>query len=288
MWRFISGSVLCAGLTLTLGLPACKNKDSSGEEIVAKFRDVVLKRKDLEAFLPGGFSSPEDSLRITRMLIDQWLGEQAMTESALEKIEGLADRVEFKVINYRNKLILQEYFEFLYNSRVDTTVDSITFQAYYQRHKEKFINTENRYQYVFVGTYQYDLRKPQAFMTRKPIPDYPSLETWSRGNAFTYKADSTWLTQDWLDTLSSLYRGNLHNLRGGSNPVSWTNLHNGKPAQYLFKMIKVLEAGDTLPPEMVKQSIFQGILTERRKSTIEGERNRLLKDAKTNGEIFVP
>jgi hypothetical protein len=53
-------------------------------------------------------------------------------------------------------------------------------------------------------------------------------------------------------------------------------------------MIRTLEAGDTLPPEMVKQTILQGIITERRKSTIEGERNRLLKDAQTNGEILVP
>ncbi len=288
MWRLLSGSVLCAGLTITLGLLACKTKDLGGEEIVAKFRDTVLKRKDLDAFLPGNFSSSEDSIRITRMLIEQWLGEQAMTESALEKIEGLADRVEFKVINYRNKLILQEYFDFLYKSRVDTTVDSITFHAYYQRHKEKYINTENRYQYVFIGTYQYDLRKPQVFITRKPFPDYTSLESWSRENAFTFKADSSWLTQEWLDTLSTLYRGNLHTLRGGAYPVSWTSANNGKPAQYLFKMIRTLEAGDTLPPEMVKQTILQGIITERRKSTIEGERNRLLKDAQTNGEILVP
>ena len=73
-------STLVVFIALSFALSACMNSDTGEEEELARVSAQVLKRKDLQKFLPMQFSSPEDSVRNVKLFIDQWLSEQVLNE----------------------------------------------------------------------------------------------------------------------------------------------------------------------------------------------------------------
>lgn len=282
-------SILVVFITMSIALSACMNSDSGEEEELARVSSQVLKRKDLQKYLPMQFPSPEDSLRNVKLFIDQWLSEQVMNEQALGEIDGLEERIEYKVRDYRNKLILNEYYNYLIDTRLDTVIDSVEMNLFYQNNIQKFICTQTRYVYLFIGTHLLDIREPMKLLTAKPEEiQYSELNTWAIKNTFVMQTDTLqWAEAEALDGLSSTYYGRLRDLRPGQYPVSWTAIYDEKPAQYIFKMLRVIQTGETLPFWMVQTSVKNSIIHERTRKMLTSEQNRLVKEAKDKGNAYV-
>jgi len=279
--------LFCTGM-----LSACKwlmPGSEFEEEALARVGTAVLKRKDLTKYLPLEFVEEEDSLRNTRLFIEQWVMEQILTDQALGEIDGLEEKIEFKVRDYRNKLILNEYYNYLIHTRLDTVVDSLAIQQYYDKHLEKFIATETRYLYVFIGTHLLEVRKPIQLLANKPslIP-FDELQEWCRKNAFVCQTDTlNWVHTEEIDAISSTYYGRLKELRPGHYPVSWTGTYEDKPANFIFKMIQVIPTGEVLPQWMLQETLRQGVILERTRKLIEIEKIRLKSEAEKKGGFYV-
>jgi hypothetical protein len=290
-WREYLNSklILIVLIAISFNLYACMSSDSGEEEELAKVSSQVLKRKDLQKYLPMQFASPEDSTRSVKLFIEQWLSEQVMNEQALGEIDGLEERIEYKVRDYRNKLILNEYYNYLIDTRLDTVIDSVEMNSFYQENIQKFICPQTRYVYLFLGTHLLDIRAPIKLLTAKPEEiQYAELNTWATKNTFVMQTDTFhWAEAEELDGLSASYYGRLRDLRAGHYPVSWTATYDEKPAQYLFKILRVIQTGEILPFWMVQASVKNSIIHERTRKMLTSEQNRIVKEAKDKGNAYV-
>lgn len=281
-------------LVVLLGVLAsgCNGEQDLGEETLARVGSTSLRRKDLSRFLPTQWPSAEDSLRATRQWIDRWIAEQVLTEQALGEIDGLESRIEYKVKDYRNRLILNEYYDYLLNTRLDTVVDSASFYGYLSKHEEKYRAQEPYFQAVYLGTYQVDIRKPmQVLSNGNKSTDWNALKLWGQENAFMHQTDSAvWLSAEDVDALSASlnYYGRLRDLRPGHYPVSWTGKYDGKPAQYMFRVNQMVSPGQPIPESMLRESVRQGIIHERSRNILEAEKIRLVREATEKGDVYVP
>lgn len=277
---------------LVAGASGCNGEQDLGEETLARVGSTTLRRKDLPRFLPTQWPSADDSLRATRQWIDRWIAEQVLTEQALGEIDGLESRIEYKVKDYRNRLILNEYYDYLLNTRLDTVVDSASFYGYLTKHAEKYKAKESYFQAVYLGTYQIDVRKPMQLLSNGgKNTDWNTLKLWSQENAFLHQTDSAvWLSSGDLDALnvSLNYYGRLRDLRPGHYPVSWTGKYEGKPAQFIFRMNQVVSPGQPIPESMLRESVHQGIIHERSRNILEAEKIRLVREATEKGDVYVP
>lgn len=277
---------------LSLGLVACQSDLGSGEEILASVGTNSLKRKDLSRYLPEVWSSEADSLRATKQFIDRWIGEQVLTNQALGEIDGLENKVEFKVQDYRNRLILNEYYQYLIQTRLDTVIDSATMATYFLKHTEKYKAEESYYQLIYIGTHDLDIRKPMQMLATNPNSiDLQNLKLWAMKNAFFHQTDTTtWLNSIDLDNLkaSLQYYGNIKDLRPGHYPLSWTGKYDDKPAQFIIRINRVINPGQPLPTSMTIESVKQGIVNERTRNILEAEKIRLVREAKEKGNVFIP
>lgn len=279
--------ILCTGLGVFLY--SCARTEDLGEEELARYGTSVLKRKDLLRFLPAGFASPEDSLSQTRQFIDTWLMEQVLTDQALGEIDGLEGKIEYKVKDYRNRLILSEYYDYLIQTRLDTVIDSLAFNEYYRKHIDKYNTQEPLYQFIYLGTNVLDIRKPlQLLNTNIERIDYALLSNWAGSNAFVAEMDTTaWYTASDLEGISTGSGMKLVNVRPGNYAVVWNGTQGEKPAQYIFKMIRTIPAGVVLPESMVQESVKQGVIQDRTRRMIEAEKIRLLREAEAKGNVYV-
>lgn len=284
--------LLSAWIGMILGFAGCDTNGDQGEELLAKVGNNTLKRKDLSRFMPPVFQSEEDSIRLTRQFIDRWVGEQVMTEQALGEIDGLQNQIEFKVKDYRNRLVLSAYYDYLIQTRLDTVVDSAAFFNYFEKHQEKYKADENYYQVLYVGTYVLDIRKPLQMLNASTDKlAWKEFKQWCLLNAFLHQADSSvWMNTSDLEELGSRlkYSGRLTDLRPGHSPISWTAKEADKPAQFLFKIQKMIPQGQTLSPAIAGESVRQGIIQERTRNILEAEKIRLVREAKDNGSVYVP
>lgn len=288
-FRSFSSTLLLVGLSLSLF--ACQNDLGSGEEILATVGTNTLKRKDLSRYLPEIWSSEEDSLRATKQFVDRWVSEHVLTDQALGEIDGLENRVEYKVKDYRNRLILNEYYQYLIQTRLDTVVDSATMANYFLKHSEKYKAEESYYQLIYIGTYDLDIRKPVQLLTANPNSiDLQNLKLWAMKNAFFHQTDTiTWLNSMDLENLkaSLQFYGNIKELRPGHYPISWTGKYDDKPALFIIRMNRVISPGQAMPSPMIVESVKQGIINERTRNILEAEKIRLVREAKEKGNAFI-
>jgi hypothetical protein len=279
-------------LGMSFVLVSCQNASDSGEEILATVGPNTLKRKDLSRYLPEIWENEEDSLRATKQFIEQWISEQVMTDQALGEIDGLEGKIEFKVKDYRNRLILNEYYQYLIQTRLDTVIDSANFSSYFSKHPEKYKAEEPYYQIIYLGTHVLNIQKPVQFLANKPEEmNLNNLKLWCMENAFLHQTDtSVWLNGRDLDDLkiSLRYYGNFKDLRPGHYPIVWTEKYSDKPAQFIVRMNQVISSGDALPPSMIFESVKQGIINERTRSILEAEKIRLVREAKEKGNANIP
>jgi len=279
-------------LVLALVLPACQTDSNSGEEILATVGTITLKRKDLARYLPEVWTNEEDSIRATGQFIERWIGEQVMTDQALGEIDGLEDKIEFKVKDYRNRLILNEYYQYLIQTRLDTVIDSVSFSSYFLKYPEKYTAEEAYYQIAYLGTNNLNVQKLLQLLAEKPEQiDLNNLKLWGMQNAFLHQTDtSVWLNGNDLDELKSSlnYYGDFKDLRPGHYPIVWTGKYSEKPAQFIVRMNRVIYPGQALPRSMTIESVKQGIINERTRNILEAEKIRLVREAKEKGNVYIP
>lgn len=279
-------------LVIGLGFLGCQNESGSGEEILASVGTNTLKRKDLSRFLPEEWASSEDSIRATKQFVDRWISEQVLTDQALGEIDGLENKVEFKVKDYRNRLILNEYYQYLIQTRLDTVVDSATMATYFLKHAEKYKAEEPYYQLIYIGTHDLEIRKPMQMLAANPNAiDLANLKLWAMKNAFFHQTDtSSWLNSVDLGNLkaSLQYYGNIADLRPGHYPISWTGEYEDKPAQFMIRVNRVISPGQALPSPIIIESVKQGVVNERTRNILEAEKIRLVREAKEKGNVYIP
>jgi hypothetical protein len=275
---------VCTGIGLALSLMGCggsKVKDDAG--LVASFKDRQLTKEMLQHYLPKGLPAA-DSARVASAFVKQWLEEQAVMDEALTYDKALADEVEYKVQDYRAKLIMHGYQNRIIEESLDKNVSKKEILAFYEANKDNFISSEKLYNYLYIVTNKSDNSAVAEWMRNGSPAEIVKLREWAKENALEYKLDSSYVNEAKIEFVSKGYYGNLQNT-GAGKLIRWNGVIRGEKRYYLFKMITVVEAGEPLTIELCRDKILDLILNERKVSLIEKNEERILKNARTNNYI---
>jgi hypothetical protein len=272
------------GLCLSLFVAGCGGKEAVNEkDLVASYKDKHLTMEMLKHYMPAEVSE-KDSARLADAFVKQWLKEQAVMDEALSYDQGLAQEVEYKVRDYKAKLIMHTYQQRIIEESLDKNVSNKEVIAFYEANKDNFVSRETLYNYFYIVTRNSSLNNAADWMRNGSTNDIQQLKEWAAENALESKLDSTYVGEAKIDIVSKGYYGNLQKTDPGKL-IRWNGVIKGEKRFYLFKMIDVVREGEPLAVSLCKDKILDLILNERKVSLIEKNEERILKNARTNNSI---
>lgn len=274
-----------SGISLLLGagllLASCGG--SSDEDVVVSFKDKDLTRKMLSHYIPEGVKG-EDSIRFAQQAVQQWTLDQSVMAYALELDPELAERVAYKVEDYRAELIKHEYHTRLIEDSLTASISEPEIDAYYEKNKQHFRGKENMYCYFYIMTSKDDVSDAADWIRSSSYSEILKLREWARQNAIDYKVDSLYVGESTIEQVSKGYYGELKNA-GIGKLIRWNGVIQGERRKYLFKMIDFIENGAPLPLHLCKDKIRGLIMNERKIALIDRNDKRILDNARANNDI---
>lgn len=280
-YRSISFGLLC--LIALLGWSCGVGETVVDDEVVVRYKDNYLTEQQLAFYIPDGI--PErDSARYSQQFINQWIKEQAVMDKALSEDEELADRIEYKVQDYKAKLIMHEYETRLVETSLEKEVEDSLVMNFYNSNIEYFKSKEELFCYFYLATTENSLGQVDRWMRSSSIEDLQSLRTWASTNTLEAKLDSAYAGGTIINQLSKGYYGSLKKV-GIGQLIQWTGVIQGERRRYRFKLIDVVKAGEYLPISLCKDRIKNSLLNERRVKLIEDTENKIVKDAQAQNHI---
>jgi hypothetical protein len=259
------------------------SKSDSDEPALASYKDRILTRTILERYIPPDVT-PKDSARYAEQFIDQWLKEQAVMDYALGKDAALADDVEFKVQDYRAKLIMNAWESSLMEEEMDKEVGMDAIRAYYEEKKDNFKSKDSQYNYFYIVTTSRDLNQVEDWMLSNNIEDIRKLQKWAETNTLVSKLDSSYDGEAKISEVSKGYFGSLEKADIGKL-IRWNGVIQGERRRYLFKMIDVVKPGEYLPVILCKDKIRDLLLNERKITLIKSTEEKILSNARASNYI---
>lgn len=214
-------------------------------------------------------SSPEDSIRILKGVVNNWVKDQLMILEA-EKNLPKDINLEKMIDDYRSSLLLYNYETKLASELLDTLVTKEEKQQYYDQHSDEFILPEAIAKYRVV-------RFPKA---TKTLDNF--YKDWKKGdlNAITTFADNqadysdldgdTWKTISQLETV--LPKNFVSRSWYGENK-EMRKKHQDD--EYFIRIIRYASAGKVPPYEYIEAKIEKVILNERKIKLLKQKKQQL-------------
>lgn len=277
---FLPGVLL---LTALLGSGCGDGYDQGDSPVIAQYKEKALTQEELNHYLPDGIL-PDDSARYAQQFIRQWLKEQAVCDKALTEDETLANRVEYKVRDYRAKLIMHEYHSRLISTQLDMEVSETAIRNYYEANKDNFKSKENLFAYFYLVTTEKDLDQVASWMRSKDTTDIARLRNWCASRTIEAKIDSSYSGETRINQISKGYFGNLSKASVGQL-IRWSGVIQGNRRRYMFKMLNTVDAGEPLPLSMCADKIRGILLNERKIRLIEETEDKILENAEAQNYI---
>lgn len=252
--------------------------------IVVSFKDKFLTQKQLDFYVPDGVSS-EDSARFAKQFVSRWVLEQAVMDKAISEDESLEERIEYKVEDYRAKLIMHEYHTAIIEKSMSNEVADAEIKAYYEENKDNFRSKEALFSYFFLmTTVGENLNQVASWIRSSDAANLAKLRDWAEKNASEYKLDSSFLGETEINKVSKGYFGSLQKA-GIGQLIQWNGVIQGVRRRYLFKMIDVVPSGDYLPISMCEDKIKGLLINEKKIKLIKETENKILQDAERDNLI---
>jgi PPIC-type PPIASE domain len=276
--------IVCLGAALLATVVGCGGKPATSQEgVIAAYKEKQLTREMLSHYLPKE-AAAKDSARFADAFVKQWIKEQAVMEEALSVDGAFAEEVEYKVQDYKAKLIMHSYQNRIIEESLDKNVSKKEILAFYEANKQNFISTEKLYNYFYIVTSKSDNSQVAEWMRSGKPSDIAKMQEWATENAIESKVDSAYVSESKIELVSKGYYGNLQKTAPGKL-IRWNGVIRGEKRYYIFRMIDIVEPGAPLAIGLCRDKIIDLILNERKVNLIEKNEERILKNARSNNYI---
>jgi hypothetical protein len=276
--------VLISVLTLS-GCKLFKKKDTASKEAVVRVYNKYLYKSELEEAIPAN-ASKEDSSRIAKGFIDNWIHQQVVLHKAESNLDEEKKDVEKQLEEYRNSLIRYAYESALVQQKLDTNVSDKEIETFYNGNPDNFQLKSNilRAVYLKLNKKSPKLNKARDLYKSDNEKDRAWLTDYCRQYAINYYLDDkTWLQFD--DLLKEIpiktydqeqYLQNNRNIEVEDS----TNI-------YLIS-IKGFKIKNSLSPlSFEKNSIRAMLINQRKLKLIEDMEKQAYEEAKNKEEIEI-
>lgn len=113
---------------------ACGKKQRLPDDVLLRYGDKYVTYSEIVQMIPAGIS-PADSVLLFNALVDSWLKDEVISDFAEDRLYDI-EKIDRKVKDYRNNLIVLEYLNRMRESRTPK-IDAAKVKEYYDLHRKE-------------------------------------------------------------------------------------------------------------------------------------------------------
>ncbi len=255
------------------------------ERPVARVYDRYLYPSYLESQIPAGLDQ-EDSIRIARRLVQEWINDQLMLKQAELHLPDDLREIEKQVEAYRTALLVFRYKQNLLSKNLDSLISENEVRDYYEENASNYVLDSDIVQVTYL---KIPVSAPQIWNVRRWYrsdrkEDKQNLREYCMEYAETYSIeDSSWIFfSELLDTTPL----NI------DNPSMYLNYNKNIEARdsVYYHFIRVLnrkEEGDVKPLSMVKESIKTVLINKRKLEYLQDLENTVYREGLSRNHVEI-
>ena len=261
--------LLFASFLMTTG---CGSEENEVDDIVAQVNDVYITN----AFLDEASSqqtSPEVQAALKRKIMEKWIEDEILYQSALREGLTWSDYEEQQVQMYRKRILIEKFLEKHLNRSyrvLDQEVDD-----YYRQHEQEYIWKKDHVHLIHLVLDNDDR------VIRREIGNSKNLLEVIEKNFFDQKSTPQRPIGDLgyvsLDILPEKISARIKTMRTGTiqGPIKTDY------GYHYIQLMDVQKQGTEMPLDIVKDEIIERIRLQKRKN----ELNDLMRELRTNFTI---
>ena len=125
------------------------NFNQNDSALLARVHDKYLYASDIRSIVPDNIS-PRDSISIVRSYVNDWVRTNVIIYHAQQNLTS--EQLDFskQLEDYRNSLIIYHYETKLIDQNLDTIVNDVDIETYYNTHLNDFELKENICKVIYV------------------------------------------------------------------------------------------------------------------------------------------
>lgn len=246
---------------------------------VAKYKDNILTKNDIQAVIPKGLSK-DDSLQFVNQHIEKW----AKDKIVLSEVADLLSQEEINSIEAQAAAYKEDLFESAIEDKFmlgfSNEVAEEEMKTYYEQYPDTFILKNDVLSYRL-----FKVPEDSANLYKKLLKseDYEDLKTRLKINDYYYDfTPHNWIELDKLlktDILPEKIKN--QNLMIKNQIFSTTD--NGQ--SFVFQIDEVAKKGSPAPYSYIKPTIKSVVLNKRKLNLLSEKKHKLYEKALENDEI---
>src|SRR5690606_7110839 len=260
-------------------------KKALDEKILVQYGEHFLTDRDINLILPKDVSK-EDSVKLVKTYIEEWVKKKAIVDKAEENIDELTlKEIDNKMVEYRQDLLINAYNNYLIDKNIQDSISESEIEAYFEKNNESFPLSKDIVRYRSVTVAKENEQEATRLFNSGKDEDFDKLMRMILANGLPYHdRDSVWYT---VDVLSS----RIPQLAENDNAQQLLNRRRLKiTTDSTVTMIRILnlkQKGTQAPYDFVKPTIKNLLLNKRKLNLLSDLQNQLYKDAINNNEIKI-
>lgn len=258
------------------------------KEAIAKYKDQVLYQKEVREHLPRDLKE-EDSSRLVRIYIEDWLMARVLEDKALSTIPNLEKTIAPKINSFKNQLIEYEYMRYVTQRELYRAISPQEVRNYYLQNTDKFISEATYYSFFYIKSVE-PIEASRVAAIRSKDPELlEELIAWcNEQEGMEFKLDSLYTTEKELDLVKQGFPLDIK--RVPANQVysyNYKDPDSGTVSNHLFKLLDIVKIGKRKPFSMCREEIKGIILNQRKRKLLDQTKTWLVDQAKLNRDIEI-
>lgn len=235
------------------------------EKPIARVYDLFLYPSDINDQMPSGVSE-EDSLRIARRIIEEWVKDKLLLKKAEQFLAGSDYNIEKQLEDYRASLLSFKYKQEVLMQRLDTIINDKEIEKYYSENLSNYLLNADvvRLTYVKVPLTAPQISTLRGLYRSEKDEDLVKLEEYCMSHAETFVIQSP----EWIRFVDFIKQIPLSTNDPGRYLTNNKNIEvRDSVYQYFIHIIEHIPEKKAAPIQMVASDI-RDVLINKRKITL--------------------
>lgn len=275
-------------LLSTVLLSSCSyfEKNSAGNDILARVGDKVLLRSDVENVM-SEFSGMSDSIEMAKSFINSWAKKQLLIAEAEKYTSEQKFDFSQQLEDYKNSLLIYAYESGRADKELDTTVTSDDINVYYDANKEQFAANESQFKGIYLKISNDSLKSVKKRLNTL-ISGSPENLNMDRIELFCTNSAADYIitTNKYTPLQTIVNKIPLYTLDVKSlyQKQGLSEFPDDNYTHFIY-VSDFIENGQTMPLELANKKVKSVILRQRRFEFLDRINKQLYEKAIENDEI---
>ncbi|MGC9344375.1 MAG: hypothetical protein ACP5E3_16850 [Bacteroidales bacterium] len=259
--------------------------EGNDEDPIARVQSEYLYPSDIKGLIPSGLDR-EDSIRITRRVIEEWVRDRLLLKQAELNLPEETKNIERQVEEYRTSLLIFKYKQNLLNQNLDSLIEDSEIENYYKENSSNYVLESDIVQlnWVKVPLSAPDISNVRRWYRSENEENLQSLLKYCNQYAESFILEDT----TWFHFTDILARTPLNI----DNPSRYLNYNRNMEARdsnyyYFIHIINRKKEGELKPLSMVRDNIHSVLLNKRKLEYIQDLENTVYKEGLSRNQVEI-